>query len=110
MQAILNLLQKYNDQIKLVMTAVIGLVAVVFISVLIIKAIKALSNQSIGDAAKNTGYAILVAFLAWLGISGVINLMNSLQPGSELGITGGNFQLIMENAPNAVQSVLSSAF
>lgn len=110
MDKIVNLLNNYNNEIKIVMTVVIGIVAVVFISTLLIKAMKELNNQAIGSAAKNVGFAVLVALLAWMGISGVISMMNAIQPGSDLGVSGGNFKLIVDNSKTITETVLKSKF
>ena len=110
MDNIVTLLNNYNKEVKIVMTVIIGIVAVVFISTLLIKAMKELHNQAIGSAAKNVGFAVLVALLAWMGISGVISLMNAIQPGNELGVTGGNFKLIVDNSKTITETVLKSKF
>lgn len=110
MDKIVNLLNNYNSEIKIVMTVVIGIVAGVFIATLLIKAMKELHNQAIGAAAKNVGFAVIVALIAWMGISGVISLMNSIQPGSDLGVSGGNFKLIVDNSKTIAETVLKSKF
>ena len=110
MDKIVTLLNNYNKEIKIVMTVVIGIVAVVFISILLMKAMKELHNQAIGSAAKNVGFAVLVALLAWMGISGVISLMTAIQPGEDLGVSGGNFKLIVDNSKTITETVLKSKF
>ena len=110
MDKIVNLLNNYNTEIKLVMTVVIGIVAGVFIAILLMKAMKELNNQAIGAAAKNVGFAVLVALIAWMGISGVISMMTAIQPGTELGISGGNFKLIVDNSKTIADTVLKSKF
>ena len=110
MDKVVNLLNNYNKEIRLVMTVVIGIVAVVFIATLLMKAMKELNNQAIGSAAKNVAFAVLVALLAWMGISGVTSMMNAIQPGNELGVTGGNFKLIVDDSKTIAETVLKSKF
>lgn len=110
MDKIVNLLNNYNNEIKIVMTVVITIAAGVFIALLLIKAMKELHNQAIGSAAKNVAFAVLIALIAWMGISGVISFMNAIQPGTELGISGGNFKLIVDDSKTIAETVLKSKF
>lgn len=84
MKRLIELVKKYEDAITQVMTAVIILVSAVFIGLLIIKAMKAFNDQSMGEAFKCIAYAVGVALLAWMSISGVRGLFKLIEPDKDL--------------------------
>lgn len=74
-----------NDkQFTLVANVVIGLLATFFILTNIYKMMKALSGGNLGDAGKNFLYAVLIAVIALISITGIKNFVKNNQLGNDL--------------------------
>lgn len=58
----------------------IGLVASIFIFVNMYKVIKALSGGNMGDAAKNFVYALLIAVVAYVSVTGIKTFVSKNKP------------------------------
>ena len=84
MDGLLDLIKNNTDVMTTVGNAIIGLAAVVFIAILLVKAIKEFSGQKVQNGIKYIGYALLVVIVAALGIIGVQTLGNAIAPTSEI--------------------------
>lgn len=80
MDALIQTINMYRDQILLVANAIILLVAVAFIAYNIVKALMASKDKKMNDMAKHVGIAVLVAFIAAIGVAGVVSFMNMIAP------------------------------
>lgn len=67
------------------MNVVIGLVAVIFIAVLVIKAIKNFGSKKAKEGSMDLVYAMIVVIIATVSILGVVKLGKMLKPDSVEG-------------------------
>ena len=93
-----EVIRSYQGQIKGVTVAVIGLVAIFFIGMVLIKAMKAGKDGNFGEVAKFVGIGIIIALIAWLGISGIFAIIKSVAPSGDLFQGGGKDDASLFNA------------
>lgn len=84
MQKLVQLITKYQSGIEQVAAVIITLCAVVFISILLVKAMKDFSGGSLGEAVKKVGYALGVALMAYMSFKGITILLESIAPDTEI--------------------------
>lgn len=84
MQKLVQLITKYQSGIEQVAAVVITLCAVVFISILLVKAMKDWSSGSAAEAIKKCGYALGVALMAYMSFKGITTLLESIAPDTGL--------------------------
>ena len=73
--------------VKTAGSAVIGLAALAFASLQIIKAMKHFGADKMKEGGKAIGLAILIIVIAAVGITGVISIANTLRPDTLNGST-----------------------
>lgn len=75
-----GLIQESGDAIKTWGTAIIGVVAVIFVAVSLVKAITAFSNKNMSDGVKEVIKIVIILILAILGIGGLFTLVDNINP------------------------------
>lgn len=73
-------IQQWGDAIKTWGTIIIGIIALIAVASLIIKAMNAFRSHKMNDGIMNCVYIVIVVILAIFGIGGLFALVNSLNP------------------------------
>lgn len=85
MDAAIEWVKNNTNTAVTLMNVVIGLVAVIFIAVLVIKAIKNFGSKKGKEGSMDLVYALIVVIIATVSILGVIKLGKMLKPDSVEG-------------------------
>lgn len=80
-----GLIAESGDAIKTWGTAIIGVVALVFAVICLVKAITAFSNKNMSDGIKEVIKLAIIIILAIAGVSGLFALVESVNPVSQTG-------------------------
>lgn len=96
MDKLVALIQKYQGGIEKVAAVIIALCAVVFISILIVKAMNDFKSSNVSDAVKKVLYALGVALMAYMSFKGITTLLESIAPDTGLIPKG---LAILDNLP-----------
>lgn len=79
MDSVQQLIETLQGVVQPILNAVIILVALVFIGVMIVRAIASFKGSKMTDGFKYVGFALIIALIAALGIGGVTFLMDILK-------------------------------
>lgn len=85
MDAAIEWIKNNTNTAVTLMNVVIGLVAVIFIAVLVIKAIQKFGSRKAKEGALDLVYALIVVIIATVSILGVVKLGKMLKPDSVEG-------------------------
>ena len=75
-----GLIAESGDAIKTWGSAIIGIVALIFVTISLVKAITAFSNKNMSDGVKEVIKIAIIIILAIMGVGGLFALVNSVNP------------------------------
>ena len=79
-QGLSGLIAESGDAIKTWGTTIIGIVALIFVTISLVKAITAFSNKNMSDGVKEVIKIAIIIILAIMGVGGLFALVNSINP------------------------------
>lgn len=79
---------KWQNEINLTLTVVIGLVVLIFGGWNVVVAIKDFGKRKMNDGLKSLGYAALIIFIGMIGWGGLIALVKLIAPSTAVVPTG----------------------
>lgn len=106
MQGLANWLNTNKDAVMFLSTAIIGLVAAVIITLLVVKAIAAAKKSKMNDVMKHVGFAAIVVLLSIMGVAGLQALIESVAPEESILPRGNASSVVnaVDTAPAGFES------